>query len=267
MRLATNQSTSCGFIGDFSGNLETHMTARFVPQKFLFLTNGKLKCIRSNNGNWVHIECTVLWSLWAGPLLRNRRRRVRRIQMMTLKAWDNLGLVRPHRRPIGAQRMAKTQVYGLKAPSGSPLIAMVPNDHHQAQHSATGDGPGRLWGQLARENLLHQKYEARFVTKGCSQNDGSRLWGNVSPTANLTSLMVPSRKAAQKNLHLHQMALKTTYSSAPIDDDIYWNPPESYEQTSGGLVHKREKSLRGLKQSGWNWNRVLCDCPTEHGFT
>ena len=70
-----------------------------------------------------------------------------------------------------------------------------------------------------------------------------------------------------ENLLIHQMDVKTAYLHAPIDYDIYINPPEGYEETDDGLVYKLEKSLYGLKQSGRNWNRILHDCLTNDGYT
>ena len=111
------------------------------------------------------------------------------------------------------------------------------------------------------------KYKARFVAKGYSQVLGIDYGETFSPTANLTSVRVLLQKAAQENLLLHQMDVKTAYLHAPIDYEIYINPPEGYEEKDDGLVYKLEKSLYGLKQSGRNWNRVLHDCLTGDGFT
>lgn len=74
------------------------------------------------------------------------------------------------------------------------------------------------------------------------------------------------QKAAQESLLLHQMDVKTAYLHAPIDYEIYINPPEGYQEKEG-IVYKLEKSLYGLKQSGRNWNKVLHDCLTVNGFT
>lgn len=59
------------------------------------------------------------------------------------------------------------------------------------------------------------------------------------------------------------MNVKTTYFHAPIDYDIYLDPPEGYVEVIDGLVYKLEKSIYGLKESGQNWNGVLHDCFTE----
>ena len=96
----------------------------------------------------------------------------------------------------------------------------------------------------------HDQYKARFVAKGYSQRAGIDYGETFSPTANLTSIRVVMQKAAQDNLILHQMDVKTAYLHAPIDRDIYMEQPEGYEKEGENLVCKLEKSIYGLKQSG-----------------
>ncbi len=114
------------------------------------------------------------------------------------------------------------------------------------------------------------KFRARYVAKGYSQKQGVDYDETFSPTANLKSIRVLMQKAAQKNLILHQMDVKTAYLRAPIDCDIYMTQPEGYEITSEKgemLVCKLEKYLYGLKQSGRNWNRMLHDYLCGNLFT
>ena len=112
---------------------------------------------------------------------------------------------------------------------------------------------------------VHVKYD--FVAKGYSQKEGIDYGETFSPTANLTSVRVVLQKAAQEDLILHQMDVKTAYLHAPIDYEIYIDPPEGYDIKDEGSVYKLEKSLYGLKQSGRNWNKVLHECLTEKEFT
>ena len=63
-----------------------------------------------------------------------------------------------------------------------------------------------------------------------------------------------------ENLLIHQMDVKTAYLHAPIDYDIYINPPEGYEETDDGQLYKLEKSHYGL-------NQILHDCLTNDGYT
>lgn len=113
------------------------------------------------------------------------------------------------------------------------------------------------------------KYKARYVAKGYSQEMGVDYGETFSPTANFTSVRVLMQKAAQEDLILHQMDVKTAYLHAPIDYEIYMEQPEGYDvisQTSGKMVCKLEKSLYGLKQSGRNWNKMLHDYLCENDF-
>jgi len=113
----------------------------------------------------------------------------------------------------------------------------------------------------------HDKHKARFVAKGYSQRAGIDYGETFSPTANLTSIRVLMQKAAQEDLILHQMDVKTAYLHAPIDRDIYMEQPEGYVKEGEKLVCKLKKSIYGLKQSGRNWNEMLHKCLTDDDFT
>ena len=75
------------------------------------------------------------------------------------------------------------------------------------------------------------------------------------------------QKAAQDDLILHQMDVKTAYLHAPIDREIYMEQPEGYEKEGEKLVCKLQKSIYGLKQSGRNWNEMLHTCLVDDNFT
>lgn len=85
----------------------------------------------------------------------------------------------------------------------------------------------------------------------------------------MTGIRVIMQKAAQEDLVLHQMDVKTAYLHAPIDCELYIEQPEGYEkksETGEKLVCKLKKSLYGLKQSGRNWNAMLNEYLTENDF-
>ena len=103
-------------------------------------------------------------------------------------------------------------------------------------------------------------YKARFVAKGYSQVEGVDCTETFAPTANLTSVRAVMQLAAQHDLVLHQMDVKSAYLNAPIDCEIFMEQAEGFEvQSKKGekLVYKLRKSLYGLKQSGRNWNSML----------
>ena len=76
--------------------------------------------------------------------------------------------------------------------------------------------------------------------------------------------------AAQKDLHLNQVDVKSAYLHSTIEEEIYLEQPaEGFvergenEQT---LVCKLNKSIYGLKQAAKNWYEALAKLPIENGF-
>ena len=100
-------------------------------------------------------------------------------------------------------------------------------------------------------------FKARYVAKGYSQVPGTDYTETFSPTARMETIRTLMQIAVQEDLTLHQMDVKTAYLHAPIDEDIYVSQPSGY--TIGTKVWKLQKSLYGLKQSGRNWHKLLCD--------
>lgn len=81
---------------------------------------------------------------------------------------------------------------------------------------------GRWVYSIKEDGDGHDQYKARFVAKGYSQRAGIDYGETFSPIANLTSIRVVMQKAAQENLVLHQMDVKTAYLHALIDLEITW---------------------------------------------
>lgn len=132
------------------------------------------------------------------------------------------------------------------------------------------DAEGGRWVYTMKEDSGgSQTYKARFVAKGYSQIKGIDYSETFAPTANITSIRVLMQLAAQYDLTLHQMDVKTAYLNAPIDTEIFLEQPEGFEVKGAGgnkLVLKLNKSLYGLKQSGRNWNNLLHTFLIENKF-
>ena len=96
-----------------------------------------------------------------------------------------------------------------------------------------------------------------YVAKGHSQVAGQDYFETFAPTAKMTSLRMFLQIAAHENLKVNQMDVKAAYSNAPIDCDIYLEPPEGYRKDN--YIWKLNMLLYGLKQSGRNWNIVIHD--------
>lgn len=122
---------------------------------------------------------------------------------------------------------------------------------------------GGKWVYALKENAERgQIFKARYVAKGYNQTEGIDYHETFAPTASITSVRARMQIAVQNNLIVHQMDVKTAYLHAPIDEEIFLEQPEGFEnmsETGEKLVCRLKKSLYGLKQSGRNWYKLLND--------
>jgi len=129
---------------------------------------------------------------------------------------------------------------------------------------------GGRWVYTVKENPDGLKtYKARYVAKGYSQVKDVDYQETFSPTANFTSIRAVMQLAAQHDLILHQMDVKTAYLNAAIDCEIFMEQPKGFEVPSScdrPFVYELNKSLYGLKQSGRNWNGMLHSYLLENSF-
>ena len=77
------------------------------------------------------------------------------------------------------------------------------------------------------------------MAKGYSQVKGVDYQDTFAPTANFTSVRVLMQLAAQHDLILHQMDVKTAYLNAPIDCETFIEQPEGFVVDSGSVVKVR----------------------------
>ena len=78
-----------------------------------------------------------------------------------------------------------------------------------------------------------------------------------SLTTNLASKRLLLQIAVQYDLLIHHIDVKNAYINAPLDYEIYVELPEGFKGKNGNYVWKLKKSLFGLKQSGWTWNKTF----------
>ena len=152
------------------------------------------------------------------------------------------------------------------------IKSLQENNTYELVNLPEGKTPvGGRWVYVTKEDAKGMKsFKARYVAKGYTQVQGIDYKETFSPTANITSVRALMQIAAQNDLIVHQMDVKTAFLHAPIDEEIYMEQPEGFvvKSSSGDqFVYKLKKSLYGLKQSGRNWNKVLHDHLCTNGFT
>jgi hypothetical protein len=118
---------------------------------------------------------------------------------------------------------------------------------------------GGKWVYTLKETADgHKVHKARFVARGFSQTEGVDYDEVYSPTAKMTSLRMIMQLAAQYNMKIEQMDVKSAYLNAPVEHEIYVQQPKGFQVNDGkNMVWKLKKSLYGLKQSGRNWNQLI----------
>ena len=111
------------------------------------------------------------------------------------------------------------------------------------------------------------RYKARLVAQGYSQRPGVDYEETFSPVVRFESLRMIAALAAQTNLQLHQMDVKTAFLNGELKETVYMKQPEGYEEKAKeDLVCKLKRSIYGLKQSPRCWNHTLDSQLKKMGF-
>ena len=76
---------------------------------------------------------------------------------------------------------------------------------------------GRWVYTLKDNNSSNPIFKARYVAKGYAQVEGRDYFDTFAPTPKMTTIRSIIQIAAQYDLVVHQMDVKTAYLKAPID--------------------------------------------------
>ena len=109
------------------------------------------------------------------------------------------------------------------------------------------------------------KFKARFVTKGFSQEAGVDFNQTYSPVARFDTNRAVLSVAASEKLNLVQFDVKTAFLYGELDEVIYMKQPAGYEDGTD-RVCKLSRSLYGLKQSPRCWNKKFKDFLIKYGL-
>ena len=99
------------------------------------------------------------------------------------------------------------------------------------------------------------EHKARFTPKGFRQKRGVDFFETFARTGQYKTFRVALSLVAKWDHELAQFDVPTAFLNAPVDEDIYMELPEGYEQP--GMVCKLQKSLYGLKQAPRNWDKLV----------
>ena len=99
------------------------------------------------------------------------------------------------------------------------------------------------------------RYKARLVAQGYSQEPGQDYDDNYALVARFSSIRSLLAIAVQLNLEVHQMDVRTAFLNGELEHELYMEQLEGYEgEEHPDCLCKLRKSLYGLKQSARCWN-------------
>jgi len=118
-----------------------------------------------------------------------------------------------------------------------------------------------------RPNGSVERYKARLVAQGFSQQYGLDYEEIFSPVAKITTVRVLLALAACKSWKLWQMDVKNVFLHGELGKDIYMEQPRGFEsKIHPEYVCKLKKALYGLKQAPRAWYAKIGEFLLQSGF-
>ncbi|GJV18691.1 retrovirus-related pol polyprotein from transposon TNT 1-94 [Tanacetum coccineum] len=186
---------------------------------------------------------------------------------------------------IEVEHMGNDPYFGIPIPevhsdqsSSSDIIhTIVHPDHQISEHNSkwTKDHPlENIIGELARpvstrlqlhEQALFCYYDpfltankARLVARGYRQEEGIDFEESFAPVARLEAIRIFLSFAAQMNIAVYQMDVKTAFLNGNLREEVYVSQPDKFvDPYNPNHVYKLKKALYGLKQAPRAWYDML----------
>lgn len=97
------------------------------------------------------------------------------------------------------------------------------------------------------------RFKARLVARGFTQQHGVDYWDTYSPVMRMESARIIFAIAAARNMHMEQFDVKTAFLNGELEEEIYMKQPVGFTDGTDRVCLLR-KSLYGLKQAARCWN-------------
>ena len=104
--------------------------------------------------------------------------------------------------------------------------------------------------------------------KGFQQKKGVDFDEIFSPIVKMTSIRTMLSIAANMDLEVEQLDVKTAFLHGDLEEEIYMHQMEGFVEKGEekNLVYRLRKSLYGLKQAPQQWYRKFESFMTDNGY-
>ncbi|GKF29062.1 retrovirus-related pol polyprotein from transposon TNT 1-94, partial [Tanacetum coccineum] len=93
------------------------------------------------------------------------------------------------------------------------------------------------------------KNKARLVAQGFRKKEGIDFKESFASVARIEAIRIFIANAANKNMMIFQMDVKTTFLNGELKEEVYVSQPEGFvDQDNPSHMYKLKKALYGLKQ-------------------
>jgi len=119
------------------------------------------------------------------------------------------------------------------------------------------------WKYDREENLI--KYKARLVVKGCAQWPGFDFNETYAPVVRIETIRAILILVPSKGLKVQQMDVKDAFLNGNMSERVYMRQSDGFNDGTGRIC-RLIKTIYGLRQAGWEWNKVYDERMHKLGF-
>nr|GEW53439.1 retrovirus-related Pol polyprotein from transposon TNT 1-94 [Tanacetum cinerariifolium] len=112
------------------------------------------------------------------------------------------------------------------------------------------------------------KNKARLVAQGFRQEEGIDFEESFTPVARIEAISIFIVEAANKNMMIFQMNVKTAFLNGELKEEVYISQPEGFvNQDNPSHVYNLKKAMHCLKQAPRAWYDMLSRFPISQHFS
>ncbi|GKA70269.1 retrovirus-related pol polyprotein from transposon TNT 1-94 [Tanacetum coccineum] len=98
----------------------------------------------------------------------------------------------------------------------------------------------------------------RLVAKGYRQEEGINFEESFAPAAHIEAIRIFIANAANKNMTIYQMDVKTAFLNGELKEEVYVSQPDGFvDPDHPTYVYRLKKALYGLKWAPRAWYQAL----------